>query len=139
MRLLPISALVCAASSALLACAAPTPRPVALNDGDIPLPADYRSWPKFLTSVQRPDAKQVRDIYINQAGTTNRSGQPFAQGTVFVMENFAAQVDAAGAPAYRRRRQARQRRPRARASWPGTGLRRQRAAELKTSDWAFAS
>ncbi len=99
MRLLPISALVCAASSALLlACAAPTPKPVALNDGEVPLPVDYKSWPKFLTSVQRPDAKQVRDIYVNQAGTKNRSGQPFAQGTVFVMENFAAQVDATGAP-----------------------------------------
>jgi hemoglobin len=140
MRFLPISALVCAASSALLACAAPTPRPVALNDGDIPLPADYRSWPKFLTSVQRPDAKQVRDIYINQAGTTNRSGQPFAQGTVFVMENFAAQVDAAGAPrtgADGKLVKGDLVRVFVMAKGPGYGTNV--PAELKTGDWAFAS
>ena len=36
------------------------------KDGDLVLPSDYRSWPIFLSNVQRPDLKQIRDIYINQ-------------------------------------------------------------------------
>jgi len=59
------------------------------GDGELPLPAGYHAWPKFLTAVQRPDAKQVRDIYINSVGATTPRGRPFPNGTIFVMENFS--------------------------------------------------
>lgn len=78
----------------LLAGCATTSTP--LNDGEIPLPADYKSWPKFLHAVQRPDAKQVRDIYINPVGYRARAGESFAHGTLLVMENYAAQTNPDG-------------------------------------------
>ena len=38
------------------------PAPVVpLKDGELAIPADYKSWPKFLSEVQRPDAKQGLD------------------------------------------------------------------------------
>lgn len=60
------------------------------KDGDLAVPADYRSWPKFLSSVQRPDAKQVREIYMNPEATKATANGGFGHGTVFVMENYAA-------------------------------------------------
>ena len=65
--------------------------PVAqLKDGELAVPANYRSWPKFLSEVQRPDAKQVREIYMNTSATTGTAAKGFPNGTVFVMENYAA-------------------------------------------------
>ena len=69
-----------------------TVRTPQLKDGDLALPADYRSWPKFLSAVQRPDAKQVREIYMNPTAHAAKPGQPFADGSVLVMENYAAQT-----------------------------------------------
>ena len=61
--------------------------PVALvKDGELPLPADYKSWPKFLSEVQRPDAKQIREIYVNPRGQGAKQGGEFPNGTIFVME-----------------------------------------------------
>jgi len=60
------------------------------KDGEFPLPAEYKSWPKFLSAVQRPDAKQVRELYVNPTGATATAGQPFPNGTLFVMENYTA-------------------------------------------------
>ena len=60
------------------------------KDGELAVPADYRSWPKFLSAVQRPDAKQVREIYMNPAATAATASTGFGPGTVFVMENYAA-------------------------------------------------
>lgn len=74
-------------AAALLAAGCAT-RP--LNDGELAVPADYKSWPKFLSAVQRPDAKQVREIYMNPAATQAKAGGPFPDGTLFVMENYAA-------------------------------------------------
>jgi hemoglobin len=62
------------------------------KDGELALP-DYKGWPKFLAEVQRPDAKQVREIYINPAGTKASHGQPFPDGTQFVMELYKAKAD----------------------------------------------
>lgn len=67
-----------------------------LKDGELAIPANYQSWPKFLSAVQRPDAKQVREIYINPTGYAAKAGQPFADGTVMVMENYAAQTNPDG-------------------------------------------
>jgi len=73
------------------------PQPV-LKDGEIPLPADYKTWPKFLEGVQRPDNKQVRDIYINPKGYSTTTAKPFPYGTVMVMENYKAHLSAEGIP-----------------------------------------
>jgi len=68
----------------------------ALKDGELALPQDYKSWPRFLLNVQRPDAKQVRDIYINPKGYAMTSGRAFPHGTVMVMENYKAQQQSDG-------------------------------------------
>ncbi len=69
---------------------------VKLKDNEQAVPAGYKSWPKFLMNVQRGDAKQVRDIYINPIGARAQKGQPFANGTTMVMENYAAKPGADG-------------------------------------------
>lgn len=70
---------------------------VILNDSELALPADYKTWPKFLTAVQRPDAKQVRDIYMNPiAKNGGTAAKGFPNGSVFVMENYAAAENADG-------------------------------------------
>jgi hypothetical protein len=84
---------LCALTLVLASCAPMTaaPPPVAqLKDGELAVPANYRAWPKFLSAVQRPDAKQVREIYMNTAATGGTAANGFPNGTVFVMENFAA-------------------------------------------------
>ena len=71
--------------------------PVAVQkDGELPMPADYRAWPKFLSEVQRPDAKQVREIYMNAVAGNATSAAGFPNGTVFVMENYAAAANVDG-------------------------------------------
>lgn len=67
-----------------------------LKDGELPLPANYKSWPKFLSAVQRPDAKQVREIYMNATAKEGTPAGGFPNGTVFVMENYAAQANPDG-------------------------------------------
>jgi hypothetical protein len=70
------------------------------EDSEVPLPKNYKDWPKFLSAVQRPDVKQVREIYVNPTGSKTRPGQPFANGTMFVMENYAAELHGDGTPAH---------------------------------------
>ncbi len=78
----------CLALSALAAgCALGPGTP---KDGELAVPADYKSWPRFLSGVQRPDAKQVREIYMNPAAAAATASGGFANGTLFVMENYAA-------------------------------------------------
>ena len=62
-------------------------------DGTLALPADYKSWPKFLVDIPKGEAKQVRDIYINRTGARTSAGQPFPNGTVMVMELYKATMD----------------------------------------------
>lgn len=81
--------------AALCACTTPTPPPV-VKDGELAVPADYKSWPKFLSAVQRPDAKQVREIYMNPASASASAAAGFGNGTVFVMENYAAKANPDG-------------------------------------------
>ncbi|MEY2855397.1 MAG: hypothetical protein RL030_2529 [Pseudomonadota bacterium] len=69
---------------------------VELKDGDIAVPGDYKSWPKFLSAVQRPDAKQVREIYMNPVAKGGTPAAGFPNGTIFVMENWAVQTNADG-------------------------------------------
>jgi hemoglobin len=67
--------------------------PTVPKDGELALPADYKTWPKFLSEVQRPDVKQVRDLYVNPKGTKAAPGQPFPNGTVMVMELYKAKAE----------------------------------------------
>jgi hemoglobin len=62
-------------------------------DGRLPLPVDYKSWPKFLMDIPKGEAKQVRDIYINPTGARTSAGQDFPNGTVMVMEIYKAKMD----------------------------------------------
>jgi hypothetical protein len=82
----------------LVSCTQMAAKPPAakVEDGELALPADYKSWPKFLSEIQRPDAKQVRDIYVNPRGHAAEQGRPFPHGTVFVMENYKATEAADG-------------------------------------------
>lgn len=73
--------------------AAPAPR-----DGELNLPADYRSWPVFMQGIQKNATKQIRDIYVNTQGTRARAGEAFPDGTQFVMEIHSVRLDAAGTP-----------------------------------------
>ncbi len=70
---------------------------VAPKDGELALP-DYKTWPVFLAGVQRPDAKQIRDIYINPVGTTAVPGAPFPNGTESVMEIYSVKLNPDGTP-----------------------------------------
>ena len=80
----------------LIAGCAQPPASAPVNDNELPLPAGYKGWSKFLSAVQRPDVRQVREIYMNPgaAGATAAAG--FPDGSVMVMENYAAQVAADG-------------------------------------------
>lgn len=68
-----------------------------LKDGELAFPTNYKTWPKFLSNVQRPDAKQVREIYMNPAAQSATPAAGFPDGTVFVMENYAARTGPDGA------------------------------------------
>lgn len=58
---------------------------MAPKDGDLALPADYASWPVFVTDIDKEKNKQVRDIYINTQGVSVQKGEMFPDGTQFVM------------------------------------------------------
>ncbi len=81
----------------LASCAQTPPAPVVkLKDNEQAVPANYKSWPSTILNVQRPDNKQIRDIYVNSVGAATQAGGKFANGTVSVMEIYAAQVGADG-------------------------------------------
>jgi hemoglobin len=68
------------------------------KDGEIALPADYKSWPKFLSEVQREDAKQVRELYVNPLGARACPVAAFPNGTRIVMELYKAKADGEAFP-----------------------------------------
>jgi len=63
------------------------------KDGELPYPLGYMIWPKFITDVHKPDAKQVRDLYVNSTGAMTKEGEAFPNGTVMVMELYKAKTD----------------------------------------------
>ncbi len=67
--------------------------PTKLKDGEPALPVGYQTGPKFLSEVQRPDIKQVRELFINAVGAATKAGQPFPNRTVMVMELYKAKLD----------------------------------------------
>lgn len=91
-----VAAVVLVASCAQ-APTAPVVTAKAFKDGEMAVPADYKSWPTYLSGVQRPDAKQIREIWINPIGAKSIAGAPFPDGTVSVMELYKAKEGADGA------------------------------------------
>ena len=100
LRNLTLSFVAVAALAALSTGCSTPPAPeaavVELKDGDIAVPGDYKSWPKFLSAVQRPDVKQVRELYMNPVAKGATPAAGFPNGTVFVMELWGAQAGADG-------------------------------------------
>lgn len=84
--------------AALVGCAQVPSTPVVnkFADGELPVPSDYKNWPKFLSEIQRPEVKQVREIYINPIGHRTKAGETFPNGTVSVMEIYKAREAADG-------------------------------------------
>ncbi|MGB1108791.1 MAG: cytochrome P460 family protein [Gammaproteobacteria bacterium] len=68
----------------------------AKSDGQVAVPAGYASWPKFVGTVDKAKAGQVREIYINDTGMQAKKGEAFPHGTVTVMEIYAAKKGADG-------------------------------------------
>jgi hypothetical protein len=60
------------------------------KDGELSFPTDYRSWEKFLPTVERADKEEIREIYINDRGTKGTEVDGFPHGTTFLMEIFMA-------------------------------------------------
>ncbi len=86
-------------ATALVGCTgAPKPEVQKFKDGELSVPANYKSWPKFLTDIQRADTKQVRNIYINAIGSKTKMGDDFPNGTISVMEIYKAREAADGTP-----------------------------------------
>jgi Cytochrome P460 len=111
-----------------------------LEDGEIAFPTGYQSWPKFLSEVQRPDVKQVREIYVNPVGYKTRAGDAYAQGSIFVMENWAAKTAADGtAMTGADGKLIKDRIAKVFVMQKGPGSGASVPKELKTGDWAYAS
>ena len=90
---------VIATGVVIAGCSQLAPQPVsALNDGQLPLPVDYKGWASFLSAVQREDARQVRDIYMNADAGKGSAERGFPEGSTFVMENWTVRLDADGKP-----------------------------------------
>ncbi len=64
-------------------------------DGEVELPADYKSWSVFLSGIQKAETKQIRDIYLN-AQAESASAAPLPDGSVLVMEIYSVETDDAG-------------------------------------------
>lgn len=95
MKKLSIALAAAAAAAVLAGCASAPPAPPT-KDGELALPAGYKSWPRFLPTIDRADVKQVRDIYMNPVSTKVQKGEAFPQGSRFVMEIYAAAAEADG-------------------------------------------
>ena len=95
MKHLKIALAAAAAAAVLAGCASAPPAPPT-KDGELAMPTDYKSWPRFLPTIDRADVKQVRDIYMNPVSTKVQKGEAFPQGSRFVMEIYAAAAEADG-------------------------------------------
>jgi Cytochrome P460 len=66
------------------------------KDGELSYPADYKTWSQFLTNIDKEQAKQVRDIYLNPTGAKAKRGEMFPDETTMVMEIYKAKESTAG-------------------------------------------
>jgi hypothetical protein len=90
-----LSALVIAAVLGTAALA--QPRPYTPGAHNIDLPADWQARFIRYTTVDRPDRKIIRNMYVNpEAFAALAAGQPLPYGTLAIMADQRARVDAAG-------------------------------------------
>jgi len=85
---------VAVASAVLIGCSSDGYKSIVMTakkDGDITVPYDYRSWPKFVSTIDKTKTRQVREIDINKAGMSANRGDAFPSGTFSIMEIYAAQ------------------------------------------------
>ncbi len=130
--------LLLVAATVIAACAQMKPAPK-LEDGEMAVPANYQTWPKALSAVQRPDVKQVREVYVNPTGQA-RKDQPYANGAVFVMENWAAKANTDGTLVVGPDgKMVKDKLLRVFLMGKGTGYGSKVANELKNGDWVYAS
>jgi hypothetical protein len=94
-RLVPLVLAVAALGGAALAQPAGyTPGPL-----NIELPADWQTRFIRYATVDRPDRRIIRHIYVNpESAAAARPGQPLPDGTLLVMADTRARLDAAGNP-----------------------------------------
>jgi hypothetical protein len=65
---------------------------------NITFPLSYKNHVRYAT-VERPDNKTVREIYISPESTgVAKAGEPLPHGTVITMEVYRARVDEKGEP-----------------------------------------
>lgn len=94
MRMSGQAGTICFIVSALLLFAIPT----TAGPEKVSFPSGYKSELLY-TTVDRPDNKQVRDIYTSlEAIKAAKTGRPLPSGTVITMEVYGAKVDEKGEP-----------------------------------------
>ena len=76
---------------------APTPRPAPAEDR-VGLPEGYQSTFRTFFVMDRPDNKQVRVIYANDAAASVPPGGVFPYGSILIMETYRAVQDDANEP-----------------------------------------
>src|SRR5436305_323545 len=86
-----------AATEAAVAQQAPAARPGPVVD-HVGYPADYQTTYTPLYAFDRADNKQVRVVLGNDAAAGAQAGQPFAYGSIIVMETYRAVLDDQGNP-----------------------------------------
>jgi hypothetical protein len=66
---------------------------------NISIPADWQARFIRYATVDKPDRKIIRNLYVNpEAFAAMRAGEPFPSGTLVVMADQRARLDAAGNP-----------------------------------------
>ncbi len=129
----------------LSACSSMESKPVAeaapaLKDGEIALPVNYTSWPVFMAGIQKVPVKQIRDIYINTAGTAAKAGGAFPNGTEFVMEIYSVKLNADGTPMLNADgKMSKDKLSKVFLMAKGAGWGDSAPAALKNGDWVYAA
>ncbi len=62
-------------------------------DGEMHVPENYKTWTKKFDALQRPEIKQVREVYVNSVGAQATAGGPLPNGYVSVMEIWSVQTN----------------------------------------------
>jgi hypothetical protein len=95
-----ITILAGAALLGLTALAAAQPRPAyTTGPHNITLPADWQQRFIRYATVDKADRKIIRHMYVNpEAFAALRAGQPAPDGTLIIMADTRARLDAAGVP-----------------------------------------
>lgn len=115
--------------------AAPAPR-----DGELAMPANYTAWPVFMAGIQKKEAKQIRDIYVNRVGAQAKPGGPFPNGTEFVMEIHSVKLNADGTPALDANgNMSKDKLSKVFLMAKGAGWGASAPAELKNGDWIYTA